>query len=54
MPILKFQKSSVKTLFTKKDSMTDYVIDKDPRLLDLKESYESGHKVIEFRVFNVL
>lgn len=34
--------------------MTDYVIDKDPRLIDLKELYEKGEKKVQFRVFNVL
>lgn len=41
-------------MFYNQDLMTDYVIDKDPRLIDLKDLYETGQSSVEFRVFNVL
>jgi len=34
--------------------MTDYVIDKDPRMIDIKSLYENGHNIVDFKVFNVL
>ncbi len=38
----------------KLDILTDYVIDKDPRLLDLKQLYEMNEREVEFVVFSIL
>ena len=34
--------------------MTDYVIDKDPRLVDLRQLYEMNEREVEFAVFSIL